>query len=262
MSDVLLGYLLAVCALLLFTAGILVTKVASDRIPLNLGFLIAASTNVVFSALALALELAMRVGGVRWDARAFWLFAAAGAFSTYLGRWFLYESVVRFGPAKASIFQVNSPLFTAVIAWSLLDERLTLLVALGMFLTIGGLMLVSYQPGFFSRRKVIADQASRGIGMPMRFHEAVRGRMVQSVLLLGLGSSLAYASATCCAARPCAAGTSPCLARWWERSAGWHCTLLSVPVNESLWPVCERPAPAVSGCMHLSVSVPFLHKFP
>jgi drug/metabolite transporter (DMT)-like permease len=73
-------------------------------------------------------------------------------FSTYLGRWFFYESVVRFGPAKASIFQISSPLFTAMMAWLLLGERLTLLVALGMVMTIAGLMLVSCKPDFFSRR--------------------------------------------------------------------------------------------------------------
>ncbi len=80
------------------------------------------------------------------------MFAAAGGFSTYLGRWFFYESVVRFGPAKASIFQISSPLFTATVAWLLLGERLTPLVALGMVMTIAGLMLVSCKPGFFSRR--------------------------------------------------------------------------------------------------------------
>jgi drug/metabolite transporter (DMT)-like permease len=78
------------------------------------------------------------------------MFAAAGGFSTYLGRWFFYESVVRFGPAKASIFQISSPLFTAMMAWLLLGERLTLLVALGMVMTIAGLMLVSSKPDFFS----------------------------------------------------------------------------------------------------------------
>lgn len=188
MSDNFLGYLLATGALLLFTAAILVAKVASSRINLGLGFLIATSTNVVFSAFALAVQLAMRPEGIEWNAQAFWLFAAAGAFATYLGRWFFYESVVRFGPAKASIFQVSSPLFTALMAWVLLGERLTSLVALGMAMTIGGLMLVSCKLGFFFRRKPAAGQAK-----PMPAQATVHERLLQSVLLLGLGSSLAYA---------------------------------------------------------------------
>ncbi|MCZ8257145.1 MAG: EamA family transporter, partial [Polaromonas sp.] len=120
MSDSLLGYLLASGALLLFTASILITKVASSRLDLGLGFLIATATNVVFSALVLLVQMSLRQEGLGWDLRAFFMFAAAGAFSTYLGRWFFYESVVRFGPAKASIFQISSPLFTALMAWLLL----------------------------------------------------------------------------------------------------------------------------------------------
>jgi uncharacterized membrane protein len=186
MSGTLLGYLLSTAALLLFTTAILTTKLASSRLSLDLGFLVATATNVGFSALALAVQLVLRPGGLEWNAQAFWLFAAAGAFATYLGRWFFYESVVRFGPAKASIFQVSSPLFTALMAWLLLDERLTPRVAGGMALTVAGLMLVSCKPGLFSRRPARAVQAA----VPaLSLHQ----RLLQSMLLLGLGSSLAYA---------------------------------------------------------------------
>jgi drug/metabolite transporter (DMT)-like permease len=193
MSDSLLGYLLASGALLLFTASILITKVASNRLDLGLGFLIATSTNVVFSALVLLVQMNQRHEGLHWDMRAFLMFAAAGAFSTYLGRWFFYESVVRFGPAKASIFQISSPLFTALMAWLLLGERLSVLVALGMVMTIAGLMLVSYKPGFFSRRSTAAAIAPDGEPAPAVERPRALQRLMQSVLLLGMGSSLAYA---------------------------------------------------------------------
>ena len=187
MSDALLGYLLSATALMLFTTAILTTKLASSRLSLGLGFLVATATNVGFSALALAVQLALRPDSLGWNAQAFWLFAAAGAFATYLGRWFFYESVVRFGPAKASIFQVSSPLFTALMAWLLLDERLTPRVASGMALTVAGLMLVSCKPGLFSRRQARAAVAA---ALPaVTLHQ----RLLESALLLGLGSSLAYA---------------------------------------------------------------------
>ncbi|MDB5779043.1 MAG: protein of unknown function transrane [Polaromonas sp.] len=186
MSDALLGYGLSTAALLLFTTAILTTKLASSRLSLGLGFLVATATNVGFSALALAVQLALRPDSLGWNAQAFWLFAAAGAFATYLGRWFFYESVVRFGPAKASIFQVSSPLFTALMAWLLLDERLTPRVASGMALTVAGLMLVSCKPGLFSRRQAGAVQAAP---TAVSLHQ----RLLQSAMLLGLGSSLAYA---------------------------------------------------------------------
>ena len=185
MTDSQLGYLLSFGSLLLFSVAILATKSASNRIPLALGFVIATVVNVAFSALMLAVHLVWRGTGLQWNGAAFWLFAGAGVFSTYLGRWFFYESVVRFGPAKASIFQVSSPLFTALMAWLLLGERLRPLVALGMFMAIGGLMLVSYKPGFFARRSAREPSQVGGAGL---------GQMVlKSVFLLGLGSSFAYA---------------------------------------------------------------------
>ena len=196
MPDQILGYLLAAGALLLFSSGILVTKFAASRISLDLGFLIATSTNVAFAALALLVQLALRPEALTWNAQAFWLFAAAGGFSTYLGRWFFYEAVVRFGPAKASVFQVSSPLFTALIAWLWLGEHLSLMAAVGMVMAIAGLMLVSYKP-----RGQTLDAARTPASMsklstsPVLIPTPVplREKLLQSVLLLGLGSSFAYA---------------------------------------------------------------------
>ena len=203
MPDQILGYLLAVAALLLFGSGILVTKFAASRISLDLGFLIATSTNVAFAALALAVQLALGPEALTWNAQAFWLFAAAGGFSTYLGRWFFYEAVVRFGPAKASVFQVSSPLFTALIAWLWLGEHLGAMAAVGMVMAIAGLMLVSYKPRGQNPDPVVAQHVTKAdaarptasvselstLGTPMPLRE----KFLQSVLLLGLGSSFAYA---------------------------------------------------------------------
>ena len=183
MPDNFLGYLLAAGALLLFTVAILIAKLASSHLKLDLGFLIATSVNVVFAALALVVQLGLRSDTIQWNAQGFWLFAAAGAFSTYLGRWFFYESVVRFGPAKASLFQVSSPLFTALIAWLMMGERLSLAVGAGIGIAIGGLVLVSYKP------RGILPVGLKSVGT----QPSVRDRLLQSALLLGLGSSLAYA---------------------------------------------------------------------
>jgi drug/metabolite transporter (DMT)-like permease len=185
MSDNLLGYGLASLGLLFFTSGILVTKLAANRISLSLGFVITAATNVVFAGLAFVLQLFARQDGLQWNGQAFLLFALAGGFATYLGRWFFYEAVVRFGPSRASVFQVSSPLFTALIAWLLLGERLSPLLLMGIVITIAGLVLVSYRPGFFSRSQLAVDAAGERVSLGQR--------LVQSVVVLGFGSSLAYA---------------------------------------------------------------------
>ena len=182
-GQVMWGYVLSGAALLSFAVAILATKAASSRANLELGFFVALVVNVVFAGCALAVHMAIRGAGLQWNASAFFLFAASGVFATYLGRWFFYESVVRFGPAKASIFQASSPLFVALIAWLLLGERLSIWVALGMLMAIMGLALIAYKPGFFSPRKA---------GTPTR-HASFLARILQSVFLLGLFSSGAYA---------------------------------------------------------------------
>ncbi len=183
MGNAVWGYLLSGAALLFFTATILLTKAASNRINLSLGFLVATVVNVLFAGSALVLQLVLRGAGLQWNMPAFLLFALAGVFATYLGRWFFYESVARFGPAKASVFQVSSPLFSALIAWAVLGENLSRWTALGMLMAISGLLLLAYKPGFFTRQKVSGDAVRK------RFST----RVLHSVLLLGLCSSGAYA---------------------------------------------------------------------
>ena len=177
------GYILSAVALVCFSAAVLATKAASKRANLELGFFVALFVNVVFASCALGIDLVFRGSGLAWNFNAFWLFAASGVFATYLGRWFFYESVVRFGPAKASIFQVSSPLFTGLIAWLLLGERLTVLVGTGMLMAIGGLLLIAYKPGFFSARNIDVGGGQASFS----------ARILQSVFLLGIISSAAYA---------------------------------------------------------------------
>ena len=177
------GYLLSGLALILFTVAILATKAASSRIALSTGFLIATAVNVVFAAAALVVQMTLRGEGLSWNGKALLLFAAAGVFATYLGRWFFYESVVRFGPAKASIFQISSPLFAALLAWLLLGERLSVWAAVGMLVAVSGLALIAYKPGFFKTTKPGVPSIASGFS----------ARILQSVFLLGLFSSGAYA---------------------------------------------------------------------
>jgi drug/metabolite transporter (DMT)-like permease len=183
MSDAFLGYALASSALLFFTAAILGTKAASNRMDLSLGFLIATFANVVFAGAALGVQLLVQAGSLDFNARAFWYFAAAGFFSTYLGRWFFYESVVRFGAAKASIFQVSSPVFTALIAWAVLGESLPPLVLGAMLLAVVGLVVVAAKPGALAAKTPPLAQPGPSTAQ----------RLLGSVLILGAGSSLAYA---------------------------------------------------------------------
>src|SRR3569833_1028748 len=109
------------------------------------------------------------------------MFVGAGVLTTYLGRFFFFETVARLGPAKASTFQISSPLFTVLIAWLLLGERIGAPIIAAMVVVVVGLSLVSGAP---------ADGGTQSPGVSAR-------RKVQRVLAsgvgLGIGSSLAYA---------------------------------------------------------------------
>ncbi len=166
------GIVLALVALAGFSANVMVARVGGARVPINTGYLVAVSVNVAFAAMLLIGELAVRPQPLHWSARGTLLFALAGFFSTYLGRWFMYESVARLGPAKTSAFQVSSPLFTFLIALVFLGETLTVQALAGMVATALGLLLISLA-------------GTRTTAGP--------GRVGRSAWLIGLGSSAAYA---------------------------------------------------------------------
>jgi drug/metabolite transporter (DMT)-like permease len=192
MSPQSLGYLLSGCALLSFTTAILVTKKATSLMPLGLGFLIATATNVLFAALAFGAQMAAGRALPEWNGAAMACFAGAGVLSTYLGRWFFYESVVLWGPAKASIFQVSNPLFTALVAWLALGEALTASTFLGMALAVAGLILISVNPMQAGVQPAGSAQASASQAVAGARGARLWARWKSSILVLGLGSALAY----------------------------------------------------------------------
>jgi drug/metabolite transporter (DMT)-like permease len=183
------GELLAAAALLLFSLNIILTKVAAARLNLDLGFLVSVTVNVVFAALLCLLQLAWREDGVTWQPQGFVLFLLAGAFSTWLGRWFFLESVVRFGPSRASLFQITSPLFTAVFAWAFLNEALQAVELAGMGLALAGLLLVV--PGTAGGLATLAS-ADEGPATGRAAGQRRMRQLLQSALVLGIGSSIAY----------------------------------------------------------------------
>jgi drug/metabolite transporter (DMT)-like permease len=70
----------------------------------------------------------------------------AGLCSTFLARWLFYACVEAYGPARASLFQLTSPLVTAALGFVLLDERLSWVVVAAMITVIGGLAIVATSP--------------------------------------------------------------------------------------------------------------------
>ena len=177
MSDAWIGYLLALASLVSFTASIMVTRLATPFMSMALGFVVSTTVNVIVAALMVLAQQIWQAHPIGWHAQAFWLFAAAGVCATFMGRWLFYEAVARFGPERTSVFQIGIPVFTAALAWLLFDERLSAQALLGMSMAVIGLMIVGYKRG---------ANAPRSPGGQLS--------VVHSLLALGFGSSLAYAS--------------------------------------------------------------------
>ena len=155
------GELLAFAAMVMFATNILVTKAASNRLDVGTGFVISVAVNLLFAALVFAVDTrAAQRDLPAGTSTALLLFMLAGACATYLGRWFFFEAIARLGPAKASLFHVSSPAFTAIIAWLFLGETLPLSTVLAIVATIVGLFLVSTPPG--ALRAMSSVRRSRG----------------------------------------------------------------------------------------------------
>ncbi len=193
---IVLGEILALSALAMFSASVLLTKVASSRLELNLGFLVAVTVNVLFCGLLLVVQLLLRHQGPQWSSYGFLLFLSTGFFSTYLGRYLFYDSIVKLGPAKASVMQTSNPLFIVIIAWIFLDENLTPYDVTAVALVLSGLFLVSYVPGTFSTKQIHArspteaGQVERLEAPSSRFF---LGSLIGSGIFLAISGSASYA---------------------------------------------------------------------
>jgi drug/metabolite transporter (DMT)-like permease len=138
--------MLAFLALIMFSFNVIVTKVASGRLNLDIGFVIALSVNVLFSGGLFIIQLLVSGQALEFHWLGFVMFLVSGIFASYLGRSLYFDSIAKLGPAKASTFAVSNPLFTFLISWLFLGETLSLLELAGAAVVLIGLFVVSYTP--------------------------------------------------------------------------------------------------------------------
>lgn len=191
-----MGELLAVSALIMFSANIILTKVASARVSVEFGFLVSVVVNVLFAFLLVVVQFALRDDPFRVDFLALFIFLLAGFFSTYLGRWLFYDSVVRLGPSRASTFQVSNPMFTVLIAWIFLGERLSATDVAAATAILAGLFLVSYRPS----QQELDMTAGQPPAQDLRVGQSeaskrstMRSTILNAGTLLALSGALSYA---------------------------------------------------------------------
>jgi drug/metabolite transporter (DMT)-like permease len=109
-------------------------------------------------------------------------------FSTYLGRWLFFETIEKLGPTRASAFQITNPLFTTIIAWLFMDEKLGWLDLLNIILILFGLFLVSH----VSQRSMNKEVAA-GTELTDSSRDMIWKGLLHSGVIIALLSSLSYA---------------------------------------------------------------------
>lgn len=75
------------------------------------------------------------------------LLALSGLVGFVFGDSFNFRSLVILGPGRGALLMSLAPLFTALLAWPVLHERLGPLSILGMALTLGGVLWVVWERG-------------------------------------------------------------------------------------------------------------------
>ncbi|OLN21783.1 hypothetical protein BTO30_13075 [Domibacillus antri] len=186
-----MGEMLALLSMVLFSANIILTKVAIARLDLNLGFLISVGVNVLFAFFLFFIQvLFFEAGDLAWHTKGFFLFLLAGLFGTYLGRWFFFETIAKLGPTRASAFQVTNPIFTTIIAWIFLNEQLSAGDLSSIVLILFGLFLVSYIPQRSLKKEI--TQRNKMLRFQTFPDLSLKG-LVQSGVLVALLSSFSYA---------------------------------------------------------------------
>ncbi|MUG70387.1 DMT family transporter [Paenibacillus validus] len=187
-----MGELLALLSMTLFAVNIIITKMATSRLSLTLGFFISASVNIMFSTLLFAVQYMVKGDIQPFHLQAFLLFLLSGFFATFLGRWFFFETIERLGPAKASTFQTSNPVFTVLISWAVLGESLSVGKWFAVITVLFGLFLVNYVK---PKRALTAETsaADSEIAAAGQSGGNVLRALFHPYILLALLSSLSYA---------------------------------------------------------------------
>ncbi len=196
-----MGTALALLAMVSFASNIMITRLALARLPVESGFFVVLSTNILFPAALFALSVGPRTAPFDWHWHGAALFALSGVIGTFLGRRFLFDAVKLLGPSRASVFHSTAPAFALVGAWLLAEERLGLYEI--------GLMAVVWAGLWFTQPPVAGNPVSRAAfraGMlagvltvaGFGFGNVVRGLAMRSWSEALLGTVIASVAALAC----------------------------------------------------------------
>lgn len=114
-----------------------------------------------------------------WTNPGLLIFAGFGLVHPWLSRYMAYEANRRVGATISATFEANSPLFTAILAFAFLGERMTILLAAGTLMTVGGI-------GWIYWNREVAASIMRAAALLALGAMVLRGLLI-FVTKIGLG---------------------------------------------------------------------------
>jgi len=172
-----IGELLAVSNAILYSFSNIFNRRALDRMDKDSGMIVTLIVNNAIYALGLiGIYLAgkwapLQAGALIW-------FVLAGALTSFLGRYLLFESVRMNGPSRAGTYKVASPVFTLFIGMFIIGEQVNRGSLAGAVISLAGLYIISAQDFF-------RQEDGKGPGK--------KRYSVNTGVLIGLASGLSFA---------------------------------------------------------------------
>jgi drug/metabolite transporter (DMT)-like permease len=153
--------LFALGSMFCYAINILITRVAIQRAPVELGFVALLCANIAFAGLVFGVLAPFRETTFALDWPGIGWFALSGLAGIYFGRRALLDAVRVLGPSRASVLHTASPVSTLLAAWILVGERLGPYELSLMALVVCGLWLT--QPRAVAGAPRDPDALRRGV---------------------------------------------------------------------------------------------------
>ena len=142
MEPSLLAPTFALIAAVLFGSSTNAVKQGLKYLDTQTGTVVSIGTTVVCMALASPWWMHQN----DWLSAGVWVFAAGGLVHPIFSRLLAYEANKRVGPTVSATFDGTTPLFAAGMAIVALGEQLTLPIAFGTLVTMGGVLFLYWSP--------------------------------------------------------------------------------------------------------------------
>ncbi|MBQ7540172.1 MAG: DMT family transporter, partial [Bacteroidaceae bacterium] len=141
-----LGEFVSLGVSMFWTVASLASEVASRRlgvVVLNVWrMLLTLTFSVALLWIVLGTPIPIYAGSEAW----MWLLMS-GVVGYFFGDWFLFNSYVIIGSRFGQLIMTLSPAFTALAAWIMLGQQLSLMSLIAMTITLGGIAISIIGPG-------------------------------------------------------------------------------------------------------------------